>query len=325
MKKLSLLVLVFLLTSVNVFAQDIVVTPKEKLSKVKEENKIVIKKNDKKQSTHIDFVCKNTGEVCKTIDIKKENPFSKMLSTYPLLAKKTRPSNPYPEYDLSKVDYKKVVKDFLPNVKGAFTRTCGMYNARVLSGTIERENFIMLTYGTYMGDGAGGTVAGNSHFYIYNRNGQLLFSMKNMNEGPGNIKITEDGRYFAYQYGGFGGPHSSCIVGYGIPSYGIKIIDTRTGKIIANETPEDREAKAPRIIHNRIVINYELIDGTGMEFVFFDFKTKTRYAKVFSRKQYYNLKTFSEDGMIFYDMADSTNTKEIVYRLDEDFEQTSIK
>ncbi len=322
MKKAILLALAFLLTSVYVFAQDIIVTPKEKLSEVKEENKIVIKRNDKNQSTHIDFVCKNTGEVCKTIDIKKGNPFSKILSTYPILAKKTRPSNPYPEYDLSRIDYKKVVKDFLPNVKGAFTRACGMYNARVLSGTIERENFIMLTYGTYMGDGAGGTVAGNSHIYIYNRNGQLLFSMKNMNEGPGNIKITEDGRYFAYQYGGFGGPHSSCIVGHSTP-YGIKIIDTHTGKIIANETPEDRAASKPEIIHNRIALKYKLRNGEDIEFVFFDFKTQKRYAKVFSIKQYHKLKTFSEYGMIFKDPEDSN--KEIVYRLDKDFEQTPIK
>ena len=81
-KKLSLLVLTFLLTSVYVFAQDIIVTPKEKLGAVDEYNKIEVKKNEQKHPTKINFVCSSSGDICKSIDIEKENPFANL--DYPI-------------------------------------------------------------------------------------------------------------------------------------------------------------------------------------------------------------------------------------------------
>ena len=326
MKKLILLILVFLLVYPYAFAQDIVVTPKKKLSEVKEENRIVRKTNDKQQSTQVDFVCSSSGDICKSIDMKKTNPFADL--PFPNYQRWAR--NRYKKYDLSKVSYKKAAKELLPNVKDALNRPCGMYQTRTSSGASLHGDYVLIRHSISIYGEGGGGVAGNTHIAIYNRNGERVFVMKNINEGLSSLVLTEDGRYFAYKYGGFGGPHGDCIVGGSSP-YGIKIIDTHTGEVVVDEQPfrDKPHNKSPNWIGIRsgyINIVYKLHDGKGREVVFFDFEKNRRYAKVISPQEQSYLKEFAKEGMIFFDMNSMPDTsKRKVYLFEKDFEQTPIK
>lgn len=303
-----------------VFAQDMLFTPKKKRSEVKEDNKIVIRKNAKKQPTYVDFVGKKTGKVHQTIDLAKANPFMHLPFPTYLQWEKTR----YRKYNLSRVPYEIIVKKLLPNIEDALTRRCQPKYATSYYRIMTRENAVLLLPTLSMSGQYDGTVACNTHIYKYNAKGELIFTQKNINDGMTSGALTEDGRYFAYKHVRMGGLRGDCTVGSRHPD-GIKIIDTHTGELVLTEQElPNKTISSPKNIGNKIRLGYKLKDSTrAVEYHFLDFKKNIRYKKKYSYKEYWHVKDITTDGMVFYDMADTSKTK--VYLFEKDFEQTPIK
>ena len=306
--------------------QEIVITPASQLSEVDEDNEIVIIRNEKKYPTHINFVSKASGEICKSIDVAKSCPFEQLpfpVIRDPFFSKKISDVLHFKKYNLENIDYKTIVNTLLPNVKDAFLRPCKPYTTKTYYSVFTSKNkeTVILNYGISLYGEGGGVVAGSNHIYKYNKKGELLLSIENMNESVGGKQLTEDGRYLAYRHGGFGGPHGDCVVGGSSP-YGLKIIDTYTGEIIARENMAGKNPSDTRLIEKMFVLTNGLRDRS-YEYIFYNFEKNKRYAKTYSFEERWHLKDITAEGMLFYDMADTSKRK--MYWYEKDFIQKPIK
>jgi len=318
------LMLIFLVFWQEGMGQDVIITPQEELNPIKEDNEVIYVHNKHEQLTQINFVCRTSGDVCTSFNILENNPFETL--SYPIQT----PSSSYerfPSYDFSSIDSRRVTRDLLPQLNYEDSRwgECKIYNSStkiVAARTDENNDYLLIGYTLILYGEGGGVVASNTQFQILNKNGEMVFSMKNINEGFGRAVLTPNAHYLAYVYGGFGGAHGDCVVGGNSGYMGLKIVDTHTGEIVVDVLDEEKEANDPRVFYGKILFTYGL-KNRDETYQLFDFIKNTSYLKTFSFEEYSHLKAITETGFVFKDATNSE--KEIIYLYERDFIQQPIK
>ncbi len=308
--------------SFNVLGQDMIITPKEKLSPINEDNKIEIIKNEQDQPIKINFICNTSGDICKSIDIVEQCPFENL--DFPKVPRSNfgrQKGIQYTRYDLSNVPYEKVIGTLLPHVSGAIERPCKPYATTTNSSAVNYGNYTIIRYSFTIEGEAGGSIAGNTYTQMYNKKGELVFALKNANTGARSIKITDDGRYLAYMYGGYGGPHGDCIVGGSSP-YGVKVLDTHTGEVLVNEQPGKVYFDSVSMVKNNFFVVYQHENGV-IEARFFVPQKNKIYHKKYALQEYSKLLEITSESMVF--KAPNSSADKVIHFFEKDFTQKPIK
>ncbi|HRK29324.1 MAG TPA: hypothetical protein PK239_18755 [Chitinophagales bacterium] len=306
--------------------RNIIITPSQKLSEGEEDNEIVINTNSNERPVSIEFVCKTSGDVCSRFDVQANCPFEKL--PFPILERKSN-TNPFKRYNLEKVSSKQIVELLLPNLPFENIDTCKMYSTSTRYGVRKSEsgNYVIVFYTlVFFGEG-GGAVAANTYLLKFNNKGERIFAMKNMNGGLGDLILTDDGRYLAYGYGGFGGPHGDCVVG-SIPAYdGINIIDTHLGLVVFNQLEHHKMVLPAMTMHRKLILSNQLKatlqKDLYIEYIAFDFSQNKLYRKKFLWEERVRLKDITATGFVF--RHPTIKNKEVIYLYEKDFNQEPLK
>ncbi len=198
-------VLAALLLCPALWAQNIIVTPPDRLSSGGEDNEIVIAKDK------IAFIDRNSKDTCAIFYFKKNNPYYK-----PQLPKFSTSSLPfegrgYERYDLSQLTQKEVINLYgLQNTPAPIPSDFKFGSVRIMNSAISRSDIVIVKYGAAF---AGWCSPGSVH----NCGGELLLARKNTLlaiNAKGEIiwrwydyynslslELTENGKYLGIAYG----------------------------------------------------------------------------------------------------------------------------
>ena len=267
--------------------------------------------NQKYYIKYIDFINNTTGEKEAVFNIREHNPYNKL--DFPILNKKNGQNNKYyqinniriKDFRLSKGKFKfrNELSDTITIINGSATSYSAVFTSDT-SHIIVQYNMILYQNETFLGM--------STTVYILSNEGSVLHIFDEFDSECLSPAVTENGKYFAYGYGGGNDEEGNSLSGVGYA-----IIDLDTKEMIVNEkVGELYNIALPHNYGNLIRINCKKYESRT--YIVYDFDKKKKYTKTYPFDEIVLMKKVTNQGFIFEE-----NYHSGIYRTDY-FEKSFI-